>query len=671
MFSIAFRLLLGIVVVAVIANRVVPAACNRRRLPSATTQPPNCQATLASPATAVPSPPDATTGAPAPPPAAPAAPAKMASAHDTTHGRLLLDGHFAQRIGLLTAFKDLALPGKTVSHAPAERLVTAFVNVLAGHTQLQEISRGSHPLRSDLLLAQAWGQEQFPEVSGVCRQLHACDWTQAEAVREQLRQVFAPYIALCTPAIVASGGRLVVDWDLTAKHITTEAQSDPFAAYGHMEEAMGRGYQWAETVLRGRGPDGQPRAVALGGFLRPGNVHPPQCVERLRLITEAALGHPRRRPELMAVRLSAAQAEQEQCQRRVASRQELVRAQEELVHSLVAQGQAIAARQAARSPSQQALVGRDQRACTANQARLARAQRLLVRRQQRLGQAEAKLVAARQGAERLHQRRQRMEAENLALDTGKRTGTPMELIMDSQFGDSGVVADLCEEGYDFTTKAISPATMAKLRRRQEQGEALFGPWEAVSANAEVAACAESAYANCPYPLRLLGYRKHLAASASRPAQTNYALLLTTLPAQERPAQTTVQHYHLRGGTAELLNRQAKSYLGWRGHRLRHGPGLDILGQFAFAGLNFVPWLADTVCAESGLQADQRLGFAELTQMARASAQVVTDKRGVVIQFTEDGGWPQRSLRLGALLQPPLPGFVWPGIPVNAQMARQN
>src|SRR3989304_6459743 len=157
--------------------------------------------------------------------------------------------------------------------------------------------------------AEAWGQQQFPEVSGVCRQLHSLDWSHAEALREQLRLVFAPYLALCQGATQAQGRRLVGDWDLTPKAIPPDAPSQPFAAYGHMEEGLGKGYHWAEAVLRGAGPDAEPRAAALGGFLRPGNAHPPECVERLRLITEATLGQPRRRPELLEVRLSAAQAQ--------------------------------------------------------------------------------------------------------------------------------------------------------------------------------------------------------------------------------------------------------------------------------------------------------------------------------------------------------------------------
>ena len=178
-------------------------------------------------------------------------------------------------------------------------------------------------------------------------------------------------------------------------------------------------------------------------------------------------------------------------------------------------------------------------------------------------------------------------------------------------------------------------------------------------------------AGCPYPLRLLGYRKHLAASASRPARTTAALVLTSVAAAERDAVATIQQYHQRGGTVELLNRQAKSYLGWRGHRLRHGPGLDILGQFVFAGLNFIPWLADTLRAEHGAATGERPGLAELTALAQTPADVLTDEDGVVVQFRPNSGWPNRSLRLGTLRQLPLPGFVWPGTPINAQMTLPN
>ena len=37
-----------------------------------------------------------------------------------------------------------------------------------------------------------------------------------------------------------------------------------------------------------------------------------------------------------------------------------------------------------------------------------------------------------------------------------------------------------------------------------------------------------------------------------------------------------------------------------------------------------------------------------------------------LQKARAEGRPRRSLRLGALRQPPLPGFAWPGVPINAQ-----
>ena len=589
----------------------------------------------------------------------------------TSHARLILDGHFARRIGLLDALGELEMSGKTVSHVPQDYLVTALVNVLAGHDQLQEISRGDNPLRPDLTLAQAWAQAQFPEVSGVCRQLHATDWAQAQAVRERLAQVFQPYLVQCAGPALSRGERLTVDWDLTAKQITTDAKSEPFAAYGHMETDVGKGYQWAEATLRGTAPDGQPRTASLGGFLCPGNAHPDSCLERLRLVTEAALGRPRRRPDLLRVRLTAAQAQEQARQARVVALQAKLSVQQQQVEARLAQLQAIAQRQGGRRPEQQALLARDERAKEAVEKRVAASQQRLAALPGRIAAAQGAVAAAKEVTASLEARLARLEADNAALDASHQPGVSIELVLDSQFGGSEQIIELLEEGYLLTTKAISPATMTKLRQREARGEVIFGPWRAVSANAEVAECTQSSYAECPYPLRLLGYRKHLAGSASRPAQTSYALFLTSIPAQERTAEETVQHYHVRGGTVELLNREAKSNLGFRGHRLRHAPGLDILGQFVFAGLNFVPWLADTVWAESGAEAGERPGLTELTQMARALGQTLADDDGVAVQFAQDGGWPQRTLRLGVLRQPPLPGFVWPGVQINAQLPPQN
>jgi hypothetical protein len=672
MLSIALRLTFGVAVAMLFSGVALLAARKNGSVSLATTPLGDPEPPLAAPVEGTPSPPDfVQISTPLATPTKSAGPAAVPAADQTSHGRLILDGHFAQRIGLLSALKEIGLPGKSVCHTPQERLVTPLVNILAGHTQLQEISRGDNPLRGDLVLAHAWDQRQFPEVSGVCRQLRELGWFHAEALRRQLQPVFAPYIALCQGPILARGEHLVVDWDLTAKRITTEAKSDPFAAFGHMEEGLGKGYQWAAAVLRGVGPDGQPRPVSLGGFLRPGNTHPPECVEKLRLITEETLGRPRRRPELLTLRLTASRSEEEERRDQVAELEARVREQQARLASLAQQLGDRQQRRAERTPEQKALLARDERALASLAERLARGQRRLEAMERRLVAARTHLSQSQQLTQQLQARLERLRADNASLEAGNQAGVSIEVVADAQFGSSETVTNLLEEGYDLTTKATSPASIHKLLDRQQRGERLFGPWEEVSANAQVAECTETTYARCPYPLRLLGYRKELAASASRPAETRYALFLTTVPAQERTARETVAHYHVRGGTVELINRQAKSCLGWRGNRLRHGPGLDVLGQFVFAAVNFVPWLADTVWAESGAEAGERPGMAELTQMARGPAHVLTDEAAVAIQFNGDGGWPRRILRLGQLLQPPLPGFVWPGVPINAQLPLQN
>src|SRR5262249_51610572 len=154
------------------------------------------------------------------------------------------------------------------------------------------------------------------------------------------------------------------------KEITTAASSEPFAAYGRMAEGMGKGYQWAEAVLRGSGPDGRPRAVSLGGFLCPGNAHPDGCLERLRQVTEQGLGRPRRRPDLLRRRLAQAEAEAQHRAAVVGKLRAHVRGARQRVEAQQGRLQAIVARQVARGPEQHALRARDERAKQAAQRRL-------------------------------------------------------------------------------------------------------------------------------------------------------------------------------------------------------------------------------------------------------------------------------------------------------------
>jgi hypothetical protein len=64
------------------------------------------------------------------------------------------------------------IPLKTCRYTPGEKLLTAFLLILAGYPSLYLLNT---TLRPDPVLAQAWGQEQLPEQSIVSRTLDACN----------------------------------------------------------------------------------------------------------------------------------------------------------------------------------------------------------------------------------------------------------------------------------------------------------------------------------------------------------------------------------------------------------------------------------------------------------------------------------------------------------------
>ncbi len=216
---------------------------------------------------------------------------------------------------------------------------------------------------------------------------------------------------------------MVVDWDLTAKEITTDAASEPFAAYGHMEAGLGKGYQWAEATLRGVVPDGGARPVCLGGFLKPGNAHPSDCLERLRLITEASLGHPRRRPELLEERLAAARLATQQQEEKEDLLRDRVRRCEQRFWAAKGHLRTVRKQSEAGEPSQSG-TAETQPAARAAVGRVEKAQQRLEGAQARLAAATARLEQIQQTVAAMRERLRRLRAENEALEAGKRRQRP-------------------------------------------------------------------------------------------------------------------------------------------------------------------------------------------------------------------------------------------------------
>jgi hypothetical protein len=84
-------------------------------------------------------------------------------------------------------FSDLDLSLKVVDHTPADKLLDVLVNILAG---CRSISQVNTRLRSDQVLACAWGRERFAEQSTLSRTLDAFTDLHLDQLRRGSEMLF-------------------------------------------------------------------------------------------------------------------------------------------------------------------------------------------------------------------------------------------------------------------------------------------------------------------------------------------------------------------------------------------------------------------------------------------------------------------------------------------------
>jgi hypothetical protein len=118
----------------------------------------------------------------------------MAQKQDTQHALLILWGHFAREIGLITGIESVKLDQKVYTHTPQKKVIEFLVAILLGSKHLQDISLAAHPLDKDVATAQAWGQTGWADYSGVSRTLKKLSWAEVHALVAVLEQVSQPFL---------------------------------------------------------------------------------------------------------------------------------------------------------------------------------------------------------------------------------------------------------------------------------------------------------------------------------------------------------------------------------------------------------------------------------------------------------------------------------------------
>jgi len=318
----------------------------------------------------------------------------------TQHTMLVIWGLFARRIGLIEAIEAVKLKQKVRTHPPQTKVLEFLVAMLAGLPHLQDISRSAHPLDQDQLVAEAWEQPAWADYSGVSRTLSQLTAEEVAELTAALDRISQPFIDQEVELALGQTGELVYDADLTGRPISSTSSSYPHTAFGHMGDTIDLGYQAALVSLHsptyGR--------LWLANELHPGDTVSMSRTQALVRAAEKGTGRrPRRRTELLANRLAAAEtdwkasvAEVEHSVQQQREAQEKLRDTAQWLQQWSAEVERLTAEYERQNRSQSAYcqLSQAQRKVVTYQQRLPRCQTALEQTQRRLARHQARAEAA-------------------------------------------------------------------------------------------------------------------------------------------------------------------------------------------------------------------------------------------------------------------------------------
>lgn len=554
----------------------------------------------------------------------------------TCHALLCAAGYFARACGLIReARSQLHVSMKTVDHTPADKLLTFFLYILAGLVALPEAENGHHPLSTDDVLAQSWDQSSLPGHSGVHTLLYRLTDLNVAEVDHILSCVSEPFLRQDI-ATAGATGEVVLILDLTGEPVSDQSQTYPDTAYGYMDGTLEKGYQLAAISLRG-----PHRRTMLAGFHHPGNTVSAPCLEELIAAQEALLGRPRRRPELVTLRLQALDRErqrplrlaQEQEQRQQAAQQRLLRCRQKLAETQTVWQDL----EASHDPAQPlAPTGRLQglrRQRESWQRRLQRAEQQ--------GEQAGKMAHTHQAmAAHLTEQIAQLRAYQMSLEadnTARPTAVPRRAILDAGFATAERITWLIEQGYLIDGKPHAPTIAAALHRCLGRE-----PDVPVNQNTWMAEVGGYQMAGCPYPLRW-------ALCCQKQGQrVRYEAMFSYRPGERPSLRAWFGDYHQRADL-EAGFKQGKGIFGLGRFHTRSKNGIRVQEMLVLFACNFMAWLRDWLLRQPSNAFLATKGIKELVCVAsHADATATLNSSGGLLRFDDQGPYAGQRLYLSRL-----------------------
>jgi hypothetical protein len=413
---------------------------------------------------------------------------------------LVIWGAFARQMGLIEALERVKIPQRTREHTPERKLTEFLVAILGGCEYLQDISHGSHPLDQDKAVAEAWGQSEWADYSGVSRTLKACTPETVAAIKGVLEEVSQPFIDQEVTLALSKQGVIIYDGDLTGRPVSNTSTSYEGAAFGWMSDEIRLGFQLALVSMHsptyGR--------LWLSGQHHPGDTVSTSQAEALVQAAEVRTSvRPLRRTDLVQQHLAEQQQHLHQAREawtlRVEQAQTALDESRRVEQELrLWQSRVTALATASARPGQPikpySRLAKAKDKVRVYTARLARRQQKVVAARRRIEREQERLQAHQQAVSVLQARLAQFEADNRA------NPAPIRAIirLDAGFGSAQNVTWLIEMGYDLYSKPTNQQVAQDLLNRVDEATA----WTPVGPNAELVTWSQQLLKHCPYPLNL-------------------------------------------------------------------------------------------------------------------------------------------------------------------------
>jgi len=553
----------------------------------------------------------------------------------TQHAFLVAWGWFAEEIGLLQRFQTLRLKQKRYHHSPQTKVLEFLVSILGGSKHLQDISLAAHPLDKDTAVAEAWGQTEWADYSGVSRTLSRLSWEEAHQIAQILDEISQKMIDAELGLLRSQGQRLRLDGDLAGIPVSNTSQTYPNAAFGHMDDEIRLGYQAAVVSLESPSYT----RLWLSGAHHPGDTVSCTQAEALILAAEARTGmRPLRRTDLLKKRIQAAEQPLAQTQnQREIQEQALQQAKSRLTEAeklaqecqveLDRQEKLYQERQRKERPTSRLALQRKRAQAAAR--RLKSRQKAWKEAQKQLDKTTAHWKEQMDNLETLNQRLKRFEQENAT------NSQPVEadFRLDAGFGTYENVALAIEMGYEVYTKPYGNQVLAFLKK-QVNAQTV---WTRVGANAELVAWSEMQLKKCPYPLDVALERFYTGQTLKHSALFHFG---TDQVTQDLPGW--FKKYNGRQ-IIEAGIKESKQVFYLHLIKVRSEPAIYLQECFVLFAANFIRWASHWL-AEQALPVRKaldirKLGVKRQVQVgAHISAQVIRNSDSKFLKFSKQSAF---------------------------------